>query len=119
MDSMENDGLLPAIQADISCVKADVESLRIGVKADIGRLDASVRRLAIEIVDVKTELREFKDVVATKSDLQRFIDAVEKFAGKAQSYDAAKVLHGQALTEVQLQVKDHEQRIKGLEDRLH
>jgi hypothetical protein len=139
MESMGNDGTLPATQSDLDNlrvavkadvnslradfkslrveVKADIDSLRADVKTDIGRLDASVRRLAMELIDVKTELREFKDVVVTKADFKRLFDAVEGFAGKTQSYDAARILHGQALTDVQVQMKDHEGRIKSLEDR--
>jgi hypothetical protein len=105
MDSMGNGGILPATQADI---------WRLDLK-----IDSSVRRLAKEIVDVKTELRELKGVVATKTDIKRLVDAVESFSGKAQNFDAARVLRGQALTDVQIQMKDHERRIKGLEDRPH
>jgi hypothetical protein len=100
---MGNDGLSPATQADIARLDS--------------KIDSSFRRLAIEILDVRTEVRDLKSVVATKADIQRFVDAVENFAGKAQSYDAAKVLHGQALTDVQVQVNDHERRIKNLETR--
>jgi hypothetical protein len=123
MDFMENDGLFPATQADLAGVKGDIESLRAVFKSDIGRLDAkidsSVRRLAMEIVDVKTELSELKSVVATKTDIKNLVDAVVSFSGKAQSYDAAKIIHGQALTDAQVLLKDHERRIKGLEDRPH
>ena len=119
-----DDGLSPATRADVNgveanvmAVKADVESLRSSVKADIGRLDSSVRRLALEILDVRTELRELKEVVATKSDIKGLFDAVVSFAGKTQSYEAAKILHGQSLTDAHVLLKDHERRIKGLEDR--
>lgn len=104
-------------------VKADLDDLRTDVKADLGRLDAkldsSVRRLAKEIIDGRTEFREFRAAAVTKDDFKRLFDAVEGFAGKTQSYDAAKILHGQALTDMQVQMKDHEKRIKGLEDRPH
>ncbi|MFI5360732.1 MAG: hypothetical protein ACHQ49_02080 [Elusimicrobiota bacterium] len=142
MDSMGNEGQAPATRADVENVRADLGSLladvqknlggRIGglhaeFKAEVGRLDAkidsSVRRLAMQIVDVKTELREVKEFVvndvATKTDIKRLVDAVESFAGKTQTYDAAVALHGQALTDVQMQQKDHERRIKGLEERPH
>lgn len=145
MDSMENSGLVPATRADLErvwiCVQTDIESSRVGVKADVenlridvktdiaslrtemglleAKIDSSVRRLAKEIVDGRAETRELKEVVATKTDIKRFIDAVESFAGKAQSYDAAKVLHGHALTDVQVQMQDHERRITDLEARPH
>ena len=108
-------------------IETQVGGLRDEFKTEAGRLDAkivsSVRRLAMEIVDVKTEVRELREVVANdvamKADIKHLVDAVDRFAGKSQSYDAAKILHGQALTDVQVQMNDHERRIKGLEDRPH
>lgn len=117
MDSMEEGGLLPATRADIGRLETNIGRLETDIVRLDAKIDSSVRRLAKEIVEVKTELHDLKDVVATKSDIKRLADAVESFSGKAQSYDAAKALHGQALTDVQVQVKDHERRIKGLEDR--
>jgi hypothetical protein len=120
---MENGGHLPATRSDLEGLRTEIKTDIQGLRVETGRMDAKIdssfRRLAIEIIDVRTELRELKSVVATKSDIKRLVDTVEGFAGKSQKYDAATVLHGQALTDVQIQMKDHERRIKGLEDRPH
>jgi len=114
------------LRTEVGGLRTEVGSLRTEVKADIeslrgetARLNSSVRRLAIDNIDVRDELRELKGVVATKADIKHLVDAVESFAGKTQSYEAAKTLHGQVLTDVQVQIKDHERRIKGLEDGSH
>jgi hypothetical protein len=119
MNPMEEGGSLPATQADIGRLAMDIGRLETGIGRIDAKLDSSVRRLAKEIVEIKTELGDLKNVVATKTDIRRLVDAVEGFSGKAQSYDAAKTLHGQALTDVQVRIKDHELRIKGLDDRPH
>src|SRR5208337_696854 len=104
MNPMEQGGHSPATRADIGRLDAKIDS---SVQTLDAKIDSSVGRLAKEIVEVKTELRELKGVVATKNDIKSLIDAVESFSGKAQSYDAARVLHGRALTDVQVQMKDH------------
>ncbi|MBI5624727.1 MAG: hypothetical protein HY924_13190 [Elusimicrobia bacterium] len=89
--------------------------LRAAVQQLDQKLDASVHRLAKEIVKSQADVAEIKANMATKGDVQRIMSAIESFAGKAQTYDRASAVHGQSLTELQVQVKDHEGRIKNLE----
>jgi hypothetical protein len=52
---------------------------------------------------------------ATKDDVRRILGAVHDFAAKAEAYGRAATLHGQALTDDQVMLKDHEQRLRALE----
>lgn len=100
---------------DKSATKADVTFL----KADIGRLDQKIDRVATELVQTKSEVREIKNdlatKIATKDDVDRIMNAIDAFAKKGEIYDRAAVLHGHALVEVQSSLKDHEKRLKTLE----
>ncbi len=90
-------------------------------RADIRRLDLKVdsttARLAKEIVAPQADVREIKATMATKTDVDRVLAAVESFAGKAQVYDRAAVLHGQSLTETGVTLRDHEKRLRVIEAR--
>ncbi|OHC66055.1 MAG: hypothetical protein A2040_03675 [Rhodocyclales bacterium GWA2_65_19] len=111
-----------------SVMRADVQSLRrdtdlgfTGVKADVRRLDAKIdsatSRLAKEIVKTQADVREIRETMATKNDVERILVAVQAFAGKAQVYDRAAVLHGHALTEAAVTLRDHEKRLRAIEAR--
>lgn len=108
--------------------KSDVSLERLDQKIDVSverldqKIDTSVRRLAKAIVETQAEVREVKSTLtglATKDDVSRILGAIDAFAGKAQNYDRAAALHGQALSEVRAQVKDHERRIKKIESARH
>ena len=111
MDSMDHQDLGPAVQRIAS-------EILPAMQGDIRLLDGTCRRMAIEMIGVKAELGDLKTMYATKTDFQRLYDLVEGFAGKTHGLDVAKTIHGQALTEAQVKLIDHERRIKGLEDRL-
>ena len=114
MDDLESS---PATRADIRRLdgkfdaldkKLDLSVSRLDEKIDSGvrrldeKIDSSTARLAKEIVATQADVREIKTTMATmatKTDIDRILSAVEAFAGKAQVYDRAAVLHGQALTE--------------------
>ncbi|MBI5209902.1 MAG: hypothetical protein HY927_08020 [Elusimicrobia bacterium] len=103
-------------------VKSTADDLRAELKADIRgldkKLDASVHRLATEIVRTQADVRGLGDRItglATKDDVRDILAAIESFACKGERYDRTAVLHGHSLTELQVQVRDHESRIKNLE----
>ncbi|MBI5209586.1 MAG: hypothetical protein HY927_06380 [Elusimicrobia bacterium] len=105
-----------------SDIKTTTDALRGELKAVETRLDGKIEgvqhRLAKAIVQTQSDIRGIQQTMkglSTKEDIQRILSAIDSFAGKAQSYDRAAVLHGHSLTEVQAQVKDHEGRIKALE----
>lgn len=85
-----------------------------------GKLDESVRRLATELVrlDVKIDTKVDALDVKLTSKLDRVLSVVQDFAGKLDRYGAGQALHGHVLTEAQVQLKDDERRIGGLENRL-
>lgn len=111
--------VLPAVQADIRRIETEVLPVMQG---DIRRLDGSLRRVVLEMIDVKEDLSFVKKKVgkldSIEEKIEKLTEAMDRFSGKAQSYDAARTLHGQSLTEAQVKLNDHERRIKGLEDRL-
>jgi hypothetical protein len=92
--------------------KTDAEFLRLDAK-----IDSATSRLAKEIVALQVDVREIRETMATKNDVDRILAAVESFAGKAQVYDRAAVLHGSALTEAQVTLLDHEKRLRSIETR--
>ncbi|MFA6315936.1 MAG: hypothetical protein WC943_00825 [Elusimicrobiota bacterium] len=79
------------------------------------KVDASVHRLVTEIIKLQSDVQDIRHTMATKNDVNRILGAIDSFAGKSQNYDRAATLHGQSLTEMKVQVTDHEVRIKKLE----
>ena len=122
---MANNGDNPATKADISLLKAELATkteLREGItlldkKIDI--LDKKIDRVAVALVNTQADVREIRHDMATKTatkdDINRVLKAIDSFAKKAESYDRAAVLHGHALVEVQVNLKNHEKRLKTLE----
>ncbi len=52
-----------------------------------------------------------EDSPATKADIHRIMNAIDSFAKRSERDERARVLHGQALTQVQVTLKDHETRL--------
>ena len=135
MDSMDRDDLLPATKADLRAVKGDVSDLKADVSAmkldftamrtDIGsafgrldaKIDASTRRLSMEIVSIQADIRDMKDRFVTRDEFKYLVGLVEGIAGQFKGVRDDNLIHGQVLTEVQVELKCHEKRIKTLEDR--
>jgi phosphate uptake regulator len=125
MDDFESS---PATRADIRRLDDKIGRLDLKVDAGVRRLDEKIdrldlkvdsatARLAKEIVATQADAREIKATMATKTDVDRILAAVESFAGKAQAYDRAAVLHGQSLTEAEVTLRDHEKRLSVIEAR--
>lgn len=120
MDEMDQaEANMPATRGDLSASMAMLRGeLQGTANALRGELQAVAHRLAKEIVKTQGDIREIREAMtglATKDDVNRILGAIDSFAGKAQNYDRAAVLHGHALTELDFTVKDHEGRIKKLE----
>ena len=118
------------IAAGLGRAQADIREMKTGMatKADLnlvrgafGDLDRKIDRVAVEVVRNQADIREIKGVlatsIATKDDIGRVMTAIDSFAGKSQNAERAMVFHGQTLTEVEVKLKDYEQRIKTLETR--
>ena len=135
-DDMKEHDNQPATKGDLNrlterfATKTDLERFatktdleRFATKIDLERfatkddLKETRRTLAIEIVKTQADVREIKETMATKNDVERILVAVEAFAGKAQVYDRAAVLHGHALTEAEVTLRDHEKRLRAIETR--
>lgn len=111
----ENDK--PATKADISLLKADMALMATktelaAVKTD---LTAQINRVAVALVNTQADVRRIEQSMATKKDVERILGAIDAFAKKSENYDKAVTLHGPILTEVQVELKDHESRLKTLE----
>lgn len=57
----------------------------------------------------------FKAYLSREEHISRVLSAIDAFAGKGEHYDRAAVLHGQALAEHDVKLKDHGKRIASLE----
>ena len=101
------------IKSDMTEVKTDLA----GVKTDLAGVKTQLKAVTVALVKTQADVREIKETMATKSDVERILVAVESFAGKAQVYDRAAVLHGHALTEAQVTLRDHEKRLRAIETR--
>ena len=133
--SASND--LPATKSDVQAVrnefKTEFHAVRKELKAAETRLDQKIdssvqrldqkidgvhRSLAIEIVKTHAKIDAVSDKlagIATKDDVNRIMNAIDKFAEQAKHYERADVIRGQTLVEVEIKIKDHDQRIKALE----
>ena len=116
-------GQTPATKGDIqslrSELKSDMQELRTEFKSDTQalktELKGDIHRLSGAIVDLQSDMREVKSSMATKADVNRIMDAIDSFAKRSEHYDRSQVLHGHALTEVEVTLKDHEKRLVHLE----
>lgn len=108
----------PATKADL---KAGLAGLDRKIDTSIQRLDEKIDRVALQVVNNQAKIEEMMSslAMATKDDASRILNAIDAFAGKARNYDRSAVLHGQALVEVEAQLKDHENRIKRIESAGH
>lgn len=108
------DSGMRAVRTDFD---ASVKRLDDKIDSAADRLDRKINGVIVELVKTQGDVREIKETMATKDDIGRVLSAIDAFAGKAQSYDRARTLHGQSITELQIAVKGHEDRITALESR--
>ncbi|MEK7234692.1 MAG: hypothetical protein AAB268_12820 [Elusimicrobiota bacterium] len=108
---------MTAVRADITDVKADISLL--ATKTELACLDKKIDRVAAALVNTQENVREIRNdmatKMATKDDISRVLSAIDAFTKKSEINDNAVVLHGRALTDVQVGLKDHEGRLKTLE----
>ena len=118
---MSDESGQPATKADISLLRAELATkteLReeiAGLDKKIVGLDKKIVRVAVELVNTQADIRRIEQSMATKKDVERIMDAIDSFAKKSENQENAVALHGHILTEVQVDVKDHEKRIKIIE----
>lgn len=99
--------------------KTELADVKTELKGDIARLDQKIDRVAVALVNTQADVREIRNdmatKMATKDDISRVLSAIDAFTKKSEINGNAVVLHGQALTDVQVGLKDHEGRLKTLE----
>lgn len=130
---MLDDNEKPATKADISLLRAEVATKTelagvktdisllmtdmADVKTDITRLDKKIDRVAVEVVKTQGQMQQMEERLNAKMDTRfnQVLSAIDTFAKKSEINGNAVVLHGRALTDVQVGLKDHEGRLKTLE----
>lgn len=111
----------PATKSDIARLGAEIKEgfaaldVKSATKADTGRLDAKIDRVAVEVVHAQADIRDIKATMSTKDDFERIMRHIDKFAADAIHYHRADATRGKALIDVEVQVTDHERRISRLE----
>jgi len=105
------------LKTDVAILKTDVAILKTDVAGLRSDLDASTKRLALEIVKTNDRVAHLESSLREemRQNTDRILGAIDAFARKGENYDKTAVLHGQVLTEVQLTLKDHSRRIGALE----
>ena len=120
----------PATKSDLSLLRTDLRAELLATKTelraellatktelreDITRLDKKIDRVATGLVNTQADVRDIRRDMATKDDIKRVLNAIDAFAKKSENNDKSVALHGHVLTEVQVELKDHEGRLKTIE----
>jgi len=120
------------LKGDISLLKGDITLLKTELKAELAtkteitavkteitavktELIAQISRVAAALVNTQADVQRIEQSMATKKDVDRILSAIDAFAKKSENHDKAVALHGHVLTEIQVDLKDHESRLKTLE----
>jgi chromosome segregation ATPase len=117
-------GDITGMKGDITGMKGDITGMKgdiTGMKGDITRLDAkidaSTKRLAMEISRTNGRIDDLKESLTQTMYQQsdRILTALDHSAKLIEANNRAVVLHGSILTNVQLELQDHDRRIQALE----
>ena len=104
-----------ATKEDLKEVDAKVNTL----DANVNTLDAKLNRVVVEVANLKGEVGEIRHTMATqmatKDDIRQILNAIDRFASRSEEDMKSRLIHGQALTEHAVTMKDHEGRIVKLE----
>ncbi|HAZ08774.1 MAG TPA: hypothetical protein DCZ01_09705 [Elusimicrobia bacterium] len=109
-------------KTELSNLREEMKSEFKSVRAEMStktELSEARRELALAILDTNKRIDYLEGSLRTemREGTSRVLQAIDAFTGKAQNSERAAVLHGQALTDVQVGMKDHERRITTLEAR--
>ena len=99
------DGRIDALRQDLS---------DLGQRLD-AKIDATAKRLAIEIVTLQANGQRIESTMVTKDEFRQGLAVMTAIASRSDQEHKATLIHGQVLTEVQAELKDHEGRIHTLE----
>lgn len=113
---MPDDNEKLATKADISLLRAELAT-KDELADAVSRLDKKIDRVAVEVVKTQGRMQQMEERINVKMDTRfnQVLGAIDAFAKKWEGQSNAVVLHGRALTDVQVGLKDHEGRLKTLE----
>ena len=95
---------------------AKIDAMRQGLDAKISDLSAVTRRIALDVASIKGKMAEMQDFLTEiKKDTRNMQEIAADFMSRSGHDHTAVLLHGEALTEVRVQCRDHEGRIQRLE----
>ncbi|MBI4802915.1 MAG: hypothetical protein HY796_10370 [Elusimicrobia bacterium] len=105
--------------ANQPATKADLNSLESKLKADINRLDDTVKGLSGEVLKNSFKIDRMADRLdtefSTKADINRLFNLLDAIAGDIKSYQRKDTLRGEAVMRHEEQLAGHETRITLLE----
>ncbi|MBI4802002.1 MAG: hypothetical protein HY796_05725 [Elusimicrobia bacterium] len=112
--------------ANQPATKADLNSLKSELKADINRLDDKVKGLDNTVKGLSGEVlkNSFKidrmvdrldTEFSTKADINRLFNLLDSIAGDVKRYQREDALHGEAVIQHTEKLSNHETRITLLE----
>ena len=110
-----------ATKADIAGLKNEICGLGTRLDAKIqavdAKLDASTKRLALGIdrADARMDSCEHRMTKAVTDNADRILTALDRYSKVVEADNRGMPLHGSILTEVQLRLQEHDQRIVRLE----
>ncbi len=102
-------------QNDRPATKADVAELRGELRGEVGSLRAGLRRLTIEIVQVKEDVSDIRRTMLTKRDLDPVNKLVDLCLRQFDDYSQRQATQGELLGRFGSLLDDHERRIARLE----
>ena len=78
-------------------------------------LDRKIDRVAIVVVRNEARMDRFETNMATKDEIKSYMKVLHDIASRTEALMRIATIHGQALTEGQTTLKDHERRLGALE----
>jgi len=100
--------------------KIDALDVKLGAKIDgtnhrLDNVEATTKRLAVSVVNLESDVREIKATMMTKEEFRQGLATMTGIASRFDQEHRATLFQGEALTDVQVKVRDHEARLRRLE----
>lgn len=86
-----------------------------GFDQSAGTVERKLDRVIVELMRLQADVREIRATMATKDDVRALLGPIHDLAAKFEAFGRMATIHGQALTEGQVTLKDHERRLRALE----
>lgn len=122
MTDMEAADSRPATKGDIYSLRRDhcgrmdgLDQRMDKLEYRVGAVEKKLDRVVVELVRTQADVREIRATMATKDDVRALLGPIHDLAAKFEAFGRMATIHGQALTEGQGTLKDHERRLRALE----